>query len=368
MADDLEAVGALFEIPGHWLDGSPWGSGHINDTHVVRYRAGGRVVRFVHQRINEAVFPDPASLMENIERVTAHQRRKLREAGADQIERRVLELVPARSGGSWCRDRGGSAWRTYRFVEGARTYDQVASTAQAREAARAYGVFQRHLADLPAPPLNETIPDFHHTRRRFEALLDAVRRDPHGRVRAARAEIAFIEARAELVDRLLDLARSGAMPERVTHNDTKINNVLLDDRTGEGLCVLDLDTVMPGLALYDFGDLVRTAATRAAEDERDLAKAQVELELFEALVEGYLAETGPLLTQAELDQLAFSGVLITLEMSMRFLTDHLEGDTYFKIHRPAHNLERCRAQLRLLESMEAQRDALEAVVARYRPR
>jgi Ser/Thr protein kinase RdoA (MazF antagonist) len=344
MADDLEAVGALFEIPGHWLDGSPWGSGHINDTHVVRYRAGGRVVRFVHQRINEAVFPDPASLMENIERVTAHQRRKLREAGADQIERRVLE------------------------VEGARTYDQVASTAQAREAARAYGVFQRHLADLPAPPLNETIPDFHHTRRRFEALLDAVRRDPHGRVRAARAEIAFIEARAELVDRLLDLARSGAMPERVTHNDTKINNVLLDDRTGEGLCVLDLDTVMPGLALYDFGDLVRTAATRAAEDERDLAKAQVELELFEALVEGYLAETGPLLTQAELDQLAFSGVLITLEMSMRFLTDHLEGDTYFKIHRPAHNLERCRAQLRLLESMEAQRDALEAVVARYRPR
>jgi Ser/Thr protein kinase RdoA (MazF antagonist) len=237
----------------------------------------------------------------------------------------------------------------------------ILSPADARVAAAAFGRFQEQLADLPGPRLHETIPRFHHARARFEALLDAARADAHDRLRECRAEFDFLLTHETVLDRQLALHEKGILPERITHNDTKLNNVLLDDRTGEALCVIDLDTVMPGLALYDFGDLVRSATSPTAEDERDLSKVALRPEMFAALVEGYL-EGAHFLLPAERAELAFSGLLITLVIGMRFLTDHLRGDLYFRIHHPGHNLERCRTQLRLVASMQGQHERMQAIV------
>ena len=371
----LREAAAAFEIPGRWLSSARFGSGHINDTFLAVFEDAGRTTRWVQQRINRAVFADPAALMENFLRVTEHQRRallgagvrepeprRLLRAGAPAPERRALRLVPARAAGFAYADRDGELWRTFHFIEGASSRDVVRAPSEARLAAEAFGRFQGQLADLPPPRLHETIPRFHDARARFEALLDAARADARGRLRDCRAELEFVCAREAAVDRLRTLCEKGALPERITHNDTKVNNVLFDDATGEALCVIDLDTVMPGLALYDFGDLVRTATSPAAEDERDLSKVDLDPAMFAALVGGYLAGAA-FLTSAERAELAFSGLLMTLVVGIRFLTDHLCGDVYFRIHRPDHNLDRCRTQLRLVASIERQRDRLEAIVA-----
>lgn len=347
---DLEAVGDAFALPGRYLEGAPYGSGHINDTFAVAYgRADGRA-RFIHQRINDRIFKDVPALMSNIDRVTRHVRASLDRAGV-RDPRAALTLVPARDGRSFHRDEAGSFWRTYVFIEGARTYDVIETERQAFEAARAFGRFQALLADLPPPRLHETIPDFHDTPRRFAALDAAVRADARGRAAACRAEIdEFLAWRPE-AGRLLALVRSGALVERVTHNDTKLNNVMLDDVTQEGVCVIDLDTVMPGLSLYDFGDMVRTATNAAAEDERELGKVGVRLDIFAALLRGYLETARSFLSPVELAHLAFAGRLLTMECGVRFLTDHLQGDVYFKIKREGHNLDRCRTQLKLAREM-----------------
>jgi aminoglycoside phosphotransferase (APT) family kinase protein len=234
----------------------------------------------------------------------------------------------------------------------------VESAEQAFKAARAFGEFQRQLADLPAPRLHDTIPDFHHTPKRFAALEAAIRADAAGRAKLARAEIDFALAHQPMTRVLLE----ANLPERVTHNDTKFNNVMLDEATGEGICVIDLDTVMPGLALYDFGDMVRTTTSPAKEDERDLTKVTMQFPMFEALVRGYLAAAGGFLTPAEKQRLAFSGKLITFEIGIRFLTDYLAGDVYFKVHRDGHNLDRCRTQFKLVESIAQQEDAMNKLV------
>ncbi|OPZ25066.1 MAG: N-acetylhexosamine 1-kinase [Lentisphaerae bacterium ADurb.BinA184] len=360
---NLREVTRAFAIHGDWVDGAPYGSGHINDTFAVRLSQGGTVIRYILQRINHRIFKDVPGLMANIVRVTGHCAHKLAAAGCPDATRRGLTVVPTRDGQPFHTDADGSFWRAYVFIEGAHTYDVVESPAQACAAARAFGDFQRTLADLPPPALVETIPGFHDTRRRFEAFQKALAADRHHRARDVRGEIAFVEARADIVGRLVDLQRAGRLPERTTHNDTKLNNVLLDDGTGEGVCVIDLDTVMPGLVLYDFGDMVRTAARPTPEDERDLSRVVVSVPMFEALARGYLASAGAFLTPCEREHLAFSARLISFEIGLRFLTDHLDGDAYFKIHRPGHNLDRCRVQFAMVRSIEEHSEEMEAIVA-----
>ena len=269
--------------------------------------------------------------------------------------------MPALDGRVWFRDGEDNCWRVYLFIEHAKSYDVLETEEQAFEAARAFGKFQADLVDLPGR-LAETIPDFHNTPKRIAQLEEAVRVDSCGRVRSAEAEIEFILSRKEEADTLLKLNREGAIPERITHNDTKLNNVLIDVETGRGICVIDLDTVMPGLVHYDFGDMVRTGTSPAAEDERDLDKVTMRFPMFEALLRGYCASAGAFLNPVELEYLPFSGKLITLEIGARFLADYLSGDTYFKTHREGHNLDRARTQIALVRSIEEQMDRMNALV------
>jgi len=353
---DLSEIAAQFAIEGEFCQAVPHGRGHINETYCATFNRDGTPVRYILQRINQNVFRNPAALMENIERVTRHLSAQL--ADSPDKERRALMLTPDRAGRSMYVDPAGGCWRAYQFIGGARTIDAIESPQQAFEGARAFGHFLAMLADLPAPRLHDTIPDFHHGLKRVGALEDAVARDAAGRVRDAGPEIAFVLARKSVTGSLLN----AGLPERVTHNDTKINNVMLDDQTGEGICVIDLDTVMPGFAAYDFGDLVRTATCLAQEDERDLSKVTMSFELFQALARGYLSTAGSLLTRAEKESLVTGGKLITLLIGIRFLTDFLNGDAYFKVHRPGHNLDRCRAQFKLVESIEEQQSKMEQFI------
>ncbi len=352
-----------FRAWGDFVEAVPYGSGHINDTYKVTFSMAGAHVHYLLQRINHKIFKNPAAVMENIMRVTDHVRARLASAGVGNVTRHSLCVVLTRGDAQPCyQDGEGNWWRMYLFIEGARTFDTIQSEGQAEEAARAYARFQNLLADLPAPRLHETIPNFHNTPIRLAALREAVKADACNRAAGARAEIEFVEKRAALCARLLDRNARGEIPERITHNDTKINNVMLDDVTGEGVCVIDLDTVMPGLALYDFGDMVRSATASTPEDERDLSKVRMRIEMFEALARGYLAEAA-FLNAAEREELVFSGRLITLMIGMRFLTDYLQGDVYFKTHRPGQNLDRCRMQFRMVMSMEEQAEAMEKIVA-----
>lgn len=353
---DVRAVAREFDLRGEYLEAAPYGSGHINDTYCVIYDQAGTRVRYVFQRLNHNVFKTPVALMENVHRVTSHLGAKT--AGSPDASRRVLTLATARDGRPYYCDPAGSHWRVYFFVEKARTYDAVQSTAQAFEAAKAFGRFQKLLSDLPAPRLHDTIPDFHHTPRRFERLEKAIAADTANRARLAQPEIEFALQHKAITGVLLN----AGLPERVTHNDTKFNNVMLDDATGEGICVIDLDTVMPGLAPYDFGDMVRTATSPVKEDELDLSKVRMQFPMFEALVRGYLSTAGEFLTPAEKMLLPFAGKLITFEIGIRFLTDFLEGDVYFKVHRDGHNLDRCRTQFKLVESIEQQEESMNQLV------
>lgn len=353
----VAAAARQFEGRGEFFEARPYGSGHINDTYLVFFDAGDVPFRFILQRINHNIFKKPVALMENIQRVTAHLAAQV--AGEPDWKRRVLRLISARDGRAWHVDEEGNHWRAYRFIEKASSYDAVESPAQAYQAARAFGRFQQLLASLPPPRLNDTIPDFHHTPKRFRALEQAVDADAAGRAIQAKPEIDFAMARRSITGVLLD----AKLPERVTHNDTKFNNVLLDDDSGEAICVIDLDTVMPGLAPYDFGDMVRTTTSPAIEDERDLSKVTMQFPMFDALVRGYLDSAGEFLTRAEKNLLAFSGKLITFELGVRFLTDYLAGDTYFKVHRKGHNLDRGRTQFKLIESIEQQEEKMERLVA-----
>ncbi len=362
---DLREICDRFALEGSYYRAAPHGNGHINDTFAVTCAGADASRRYILQRINQKVFRNIDALMENIQRVTEHASRRLAATHTAAMGRRqVLTLIPTREQRPYLRDESGAAWRCYDFVEGASTYDLLETPAQAREAARAFGAFQGLLRDLPGPRLHETIPDFHHTRRRFERLRIAAAKTDPARREAARDDISFALARESTVDVLLDLQAAGRVPERIAHNDTKLNNVMLDDVTGQGVCVIDLDTVMPGLALHDFGDMVRSAGNTAAEDETDLRRVSMRLPVFEALVEGYLSTARTFLNDVEIAHLAFSARLVTFEIGLRFLTDFLEKDIYFKVRRPRHNLDRCRCQFALLRSMEAQADEMSRVVDR----
>jgi hypothetical protein len=353
---DLSEVAGHFEFNGKFLLAQHYGSGHINETYCVTLAQGNTQTRYILQRINRNIFKNPLALMENVQRVTAHLNRKLN--GQHDARRRVLTLIPTRDGAAFWHDAQGNYWRAYIFIGDARTYDAVESPRQAFEAARAFGQFQKMLADLPAPRLHDTIPDFHHTPKRFATLEKTVETDPCNRAALAGLEIDFALRHKALTGVLLN----SKLPERVTHNDTKFNNVMLDDISGEGICVIDLDTVMPGLALYDFGDMVRTTTSPTKEDEGDLSKVEMQFSMFEALVRGYLASAADFLTPAEKRLLPASGKLITFEIGIRFLADFLAGDTYFKIHREGHNLDRCRTQFKLVESIEQQETRMNKLI------
>lgn len=363
-APDLGSICAEFAVEGRWISTCPIPSGHINDTYCSRFDDDGRIVQYVNQRINHLVFREPELLMENIERVTRFARQRIDAAGGDP-DRETLTIVPTRQGRSFHRTAEGSYWRMFKFIGGARTYDRVEDLNHVYSASKAFGGFQKMLAELPGGRLHETIPDFHHTRKRFQAFLAALERDPVNRAAAVKSEIDFVLAREKDTGAVVEGLASGRIPERITHNDTKLNNVMIDDLTGEGICVIDLDTVMPGSVLYDFGDSVRLGAATAAEDERDLDKVGFDLGLFDRLAAGYLDAARDFLLPAETELLAFSARLLTLECGIRFLTDHLKGDVYFKVHREGHNLDRARTQFKMVEEMEKRAEAMEAVVRRY---
>jgi hypothetical protein len=362
----VSGIGNRFAVQGEFMLGEEIDSGHINSTYRATYRLpNGAEQRYIFQAINRNVFKDPYAVMNNVERVTRHINSRVLRLKKD-LGGQTLNLFPARAGGSWIEDEQGSVWRCYNHIEGCVTYDVVENTRQAYQAARAFGSFQDLVSDLDAASISATIPDFHHTRKRFARLMEVAAADPLGRLDSVRKEFEFIRSRENLVGILLDLVDAGKIPVRVTHNDTKINNVMIDAASDEAVCVIDLDTVMPGLALYDFGDLVRSATSPAAEDEKDLSKVEMQMPMFEALVEGYLHAAGDFINDTEIEHLAHAGKLMTLEVGIRFLTDHLEGDVYFKIHRPGHNLDRCRTQLQLVECIETREDEMNAFVRKVR--
>lgn len=360
---DLRAISAMFQLRGDFVHAHSYGSGHINDTYCAWVDQSGVRVRYIVQRINHNVFREPVKLMENVDRVTRHALATLQQSGNREAYRRTLTCIPSRSGEPYATDAGGNVWRVYPFIERARGHDALETNEQAYQAARAFGAFQELAATLGGARLHETIPDFHHTPKRLAALEAAISADTAGRASEVEREIDFARARAADCSRITDLIASGTIPERVTHNDTKLNNVLLDDVTAEGVCVIDLDTTMPGSALYDFGDMVRTAAPTTREDDPDPANIGVRLDRFEALVKGYLS-TATFLNEVEKANLAFAGKLLTLECGIRFLTDYLNGDVYFKIHRPLHNLERCRNQFAFVGAIESRMKEMEEIVSR----
>ncbi len=347
-----------FDLRGVATEAEPWGSGHINTTYRLTVDQSGRDVHYILQGINQHVFPNVPKLMENIQRITRHLAQ--RNPGN---ARATLTLVNDRQGNPfWKNPADGECYRVYLFIEGASTVDAVTGPDQAYQAAKAFGAFQCALADLPGDPLFESIVDFHHTPKRFQKFLAVLKEDKIGRASLCQKEIAFALAHEKECSLVVDRLADGRLPWRVTHNDTKINNVMLDDKTGEGICVIDLDTCMPGSVLYDFGDEIRTTTATAAEDERDLSKVNFDLNLFGALVQGYLSTAGAFLTPEEKRLLPFSGRLLTFECGLRFLTDFLEGDVYFRTHREGQNLDRCRTQFHLVAQMEAQEEQMNQFV------
>ena len=361
MGYDIKSVAKHFRLDGELVDAEPVTRGHINDTYILAGEKNGVVARYVLQRINQAVFKDPPSMMTNIIRVTEHISAKMREI--DQgLASRQLTVIVADDGLGYYEDNDGNFWRMYNFIEDAVTHDALESTELACEAARMFGWFQRMLIDLPGPVLHETIGDFHNTPRRFEVFQKILEADTLNRAKDVKPEIDFVFENSGLCSVLLDLACKGEIPGRIAHNDTKINNVMLDEKTGKGVCVIDLDTVMPGLSVYDFGDMIRTATCSAQEDERDLSKVAVDISMFEALVRGFAAETSGFLTSAEKKHLVFAGKLITFEQLIRFLTDYLAGDVYYKISRQRHNLDRSRTQMKLVESIIEREEVMNELV------
>ena len=358
---DLATIFRHFDTRADFVSGQPYGTGHINDTFRIQASQGGHRVLFTLQHVNTRVFKDGPGLMSNIVRISQHATARLRAEGATDASRRALQVIPALAGKPYYLDGAGMLWRMYVFIDGVRTYDTITETRQAYEAARAFGLFQRLLANLPGARLNETIPNFHHTRRRFDTFQQALAQDARGRAATVQREIDFVRARENLCGVLIGLMDRGEIPERVTHNDTKINNVLMDDHSNEGLCVIDLDTCMPGCALYDFGDMVRSGTNSTDEDDPDASRVSCKREVFEALVRGYLG-AADFLIPAERANLVPGGILMTLECGVRFLTDHLQGNVYFKISREGHNLDRCRTQFALVRSIEDQADALQRFV------
>ena len=358
----LDEVLEAFDFGAPVVGAARYSSGHINDTFCVHVQPENTCCHcFILQRMSAAAFKRPDQLMSNVIGVTEYLAKKIIDAGGDR-SREAMEVIRPRNGESYYTDSEGGAWRVFPFITDICCY-QSAETPELFEAsAYAFGKFQRMLDGYPADTLYETIPHFHDTEDRLQKLKDAIAADKVGRVAEVADEIAFAMAREADCSVALQAQRDGLLPLRVTHNDTKLNNVLIDNKTGEGICVVDLDTTMPGLAINDFGDSIRFGANHSAEDEKDLSKVNFDIELFEVYTRGFLAGAGGALTDAELEYLPWGAKLMTLECGMRFLTDYLDGDNYFRTHYPEQNLDRCRTQFKLVRDMEAQFEEMAAVI------
>lgn len=359
-----EALEAI-DFQGDYLDMAMYGSGHINDTYLVRFSQPDHSVRrYILQRMNHEIFKSPDELMENIVNVTTFLREKIIANHGDP-DRETMNIVRTRDGKNYFRDSIGSCWRGYVFIGEAVCFDKVEKPDDFYQTAIAFGHFQKLLSDFDASILHETIFNFHNTPDRFRKFMAAVQADSCDRAKDVQKEIAFVVDREKDTHVFEDLLRDGKLPLRVTHNDTKLNNIMIDDKTGKGICVIDLDTVMPGFSVNDFGDSIRFGASTGAEDEPDLTKVNLDLELFELYTRGFLEGCDGSLTETELEMLPMGAKMMTLECGMRFLTDYLEGDTYFRIHREGQNLDRCRTQFKLVSDMEAQWTAMHDIVKKY---
>ncbi len=365
MKSHVEIIIEHFNVEGAFVSAKPYGNGHINDTRIVTTKEGDTLHTYILQKINKNVFKNPPELMENYVGVTEFIRAKIKERGGD-TEREVLNVIKATDGKDYYCDKNGDYWRLLVFVADNRSYDRVETPEQFYTCAVAFGNFQYMLRDYPAHTLHETIKNFHNTPDRFRQLMEAVEKDACDRLSEVGAEVEFAKAREEFAGTFERAYAEGKLPLRVTHNDTKLNNILFDAITGKALCVIDLDTIMPGYAMNDFGDSIRFGATTAAEDEADLSKVNFDINLFELYTKGFIEGVNGGLTETELDFLPESAIMMTFECGMRFLADYLNGDTYFKTHRPAQNLDRARNQFKLVSDMEKALPEMHRIVEKYK--
>lgn len=358
-AENIENVISKFKIEGEVKSYEPYGNGHINNTYLVVSEEDGKTIRYILQSVNNVVFLQPQKVIENIEKVTAFLGTKTDD------KRRVLSMVETDDGKHCYIDEDGRTWRVYNFIEDSICLERPENTKDFYECAVAFGQFQRYLDEFPAEELFETIENFHNTPKRFRDFLTAIEENKAGRADSVKEEIEFFKAREAFYSVLYDNYNAGKLPLRVTHNDTKSNNVMLDAATHTALCVIDLDTIMPGFSVNDFGDSIRFGASTAAEDEKDLSKVKLDLAMFEAYVDGFITGNGGLIKNEEIMLLPEGSKMMTIECGMRFLTDYLNGDTYFKTAYPEHNLDRCHTQMKLVSEMEANWETMKDIVKKY---
>ncbi|MGN1161652.1 MAG: phosphotransferase enzyme family protein [Candidatus Fimenecus sp.] len=361
---DIVRISEQFGLKGDFTGYEKINNGHINSTFTLFFDDNGKSRKYVLQMINTGIFTDPEKLMSNIVGVTEHIRGKMRESGKD-TKRTTLRFRPCKKGGYYFKDESGNCWRVYDYIDDVYTCNIIDSAEVFCNAGIAFGDFQNNLADYDSTQLHETIENFHNTVSRFADLNKAILENRSGRLNNVREEVDFALEREPDTHVLVDLIEKGELPLRVTHNDTKLNNILFDNTSNKGICIIDLDTVMPGLSLYDFGDSIRFGANTAAEDEQDVSKVSLSLELYEAYVKGYLSSAKDALTDCEKEYLPFSAKLMTYECGIRFLTDYLNGDTYFKTEYPEHNLVRCRTQFALVADMERKMDKMVEITKKY---
>ncbi|PWG79799.1 phosphotransferase enzyme family protein [Pararcticibacter amylolyticus] len=357
---EIQSIISNFDLHGRPGRIYPTGSGLINDTYRIENLSSG-YPDYLLQRINHRIFKNVQALMENIAEVTFHLRKKLKDRQVEGVENKVLTLVPSKNGLYYCKDEFGNYWRMYLFIPDTRSYDLVETEQQAFEGGRAFGSFQSMLSDLDVSRISDSIPDFHNIEKRLKDLDLALLSDPAGRKKEVEEEIRFIDLRREIMCSILELGRKGRLPLRIIHSDTKFNNVLLD-KNDHVQCVIDLDTVMPGFVAYDFGDAIRTIINTAAEDEKDAAKIQLNIPLFSAYASGYFLETKDFLTAEEVHSLMKGVILMPYMQAVRFLTDYVQGDIYYKTSFTGHNLQRTRAQITLVKRLEENRADLEKII------
>ena len=362
--NDIKFILPHFRFVGKYTDGLELTSGNINNTYLITFEDKGERHYYTLQHINKFVFKNPNEVMSNIEKVTRHIASMYEKNGEDPT-RHVLQLVPTKDGGYLYQDDEGHFWRAYDYITGTSAYDAPRKDEHIFETGRIFGEFQKHLANFPADELYATIPDFHNTTKRFYTFVASVAADRAGRVRHIENEIEFMFEHRKLMNKIVNMLDNGKLPLRVTHNDTKINNILIDNETDKATCVIDLDTVMPGSSLYDFGDAIRFCASTAAEDEPDTKKIKLDMHAFRLFTEGFLSETNGFLTVEEIRQLPLGVLVITCELAMRFLTDYIDGDVYFKVRSPEHNLVRARAQMALLTDMETKYEEMCNIIEEF---
>ncbi|MCF8373817.1 MAG: aminoglycoside phosphotransferase family protein [Bacteroidales bacterium] len=356
MQHKLQTISEKFLIKGNFISANPFGSGHINDTYLITTSAE----KYILQRINHHIFKEVEKMNQNIIKALEHFNEK--QKISKDIRFRELKIILSKNGHNHFKDEDGNYWRMMNFVSGSVSFDVAKKPEMAYEAAKAFGYFRRNLIDVDPDDFYPVIPDFHNLEMRMSWFHKVLETNSESRNQFAENEIEFVLSREHLSKKLSLLLKSGRIPIRVTHNDTKINNVLLDKDTLKGIAVIDLDTIMPGTVLFDFGDMVRTFISPAEEDETDLSKVVLRLDIFESLAKGYLLELQHLITYTERDHLVFGGKIMTYMIGLRFLTDFLEGDVYYKTARPNHNLDRCRTQFRLLSEIEKNETAMNSII------